>query len=294
MGAVISVTNQQGGVGKTMPVACLASILSSQNYKVLSIDLDPQRNLDTMAGEGVAIPRDDEETLSLLHVMNGQCSLRDAIVHTVIGDLVRASSFLSQWRGNTLVSTKEYEQLDTDSLLALIKKRYQDNYGHTNASVLSEKLADLRNEYDYIFLDTNPSLMVLTVNALYASDYVLIPVVTDGASRDAVEELWTTIQTIRQHNTERQLKVAGILVTRFQSNTYVGKNFIPVFESMAQQMDSTLFKQKIRNCTVALECLAAEQDLINYNRRCIAAIDYLDFAEAFKTRINELEGSHVW
>lgn len=292
MGAVISVTNQKGGVGKTMTVACLASILSSQNYKILSIDLDPQRNLDMMAGEGVAIPRYDEDTLSLLHVMNGQCTLRDAIVHTDIGDVVRASSFLSQWRGNTLISTKEYEQLDSNSLLALMKKRYDDNYGQTNASVLSGKLADLRGEYDYIFLDTNPSLMVLTVNALFASDYVLIPVITDGASQDAVEELWTTIQTIRQHNTERKLEVAGILVTRYQSNSYAGKNFIPIFESMARQMDSVLFQQKIRSSTIALECLAAEQDLVNYNRRCVASIDYMAFAEEFKMRIKELEGNH--
>ena len=293
MGAVISVTNQKGGVGKTMTVACLASILSAQEYKVLTIDLDPQRNLDMMAGEGVAIPRDDEETLSLLHVMNGQCSLRDAIVHTVIGDVVRASSFLSQWRGNTLVSTTEYEQLDKEALLALMRKRYEDNYGQTNASVLSEKLRGLRDEYDFIFLDTNPSLMVLTVNALFASDYVLIPVVTDGASKDAVEELWTTIQTVRQHNTERKIKVAGILVTRYQSNSYVGKNFIPIFESMAHQMDSVLFRQKIRIGTIALECLAAEQDLINYNRRCVASVDYLAFAEEFKARIQEMEGYHV-
>lgn len=292
MGAVVSVTNQKGGVGKTMTVACLASILTSQNYKVLSIDLDPQRNLDMMAGEGVAIPRDDDETLSLLHVMNGQCALRDAIVHTDIGDLVRASSFLSRWRGNTLISTEEFEQMDMESLIALMVKRYKDNYGQSNASVLSEKLTDLRKEYDYIFLDTNPSLMVLTVNALYASDYVLIPVVTDGASQDAVEELWTTIQTIRQYNTERKLRVAGILVTRYQSNSFAGKHLIPIFDSLAQQMDSILFKQMIRNSMIALECLVAEQDLVSYNRRCVASLDYIAFAEEFKTRINELEGYH--
>ena len=292
MGAVISVTNQKGGVGKTMTVACLASILSAQNFRVLTIDLDPQRNLDMMAGEGIAISRQDTDTLSLLHVMNGQCTLRDAIVQTDIGDLVRASSFLSEWRGNSLVNTTEFEMLDRDALFSLMEKRYNENYGATNASVLSEKLAELRDEYDYILLDTNPSLMVLTVNALYASDYVLIPVITDGASQDAVVELWTTIQTIRQHNTERKLKVAGILVTRYQSNSYAGKRYISVFESMAQQMDSILFKQKIRNSTIALECISAEQDLINYNRKCVASTDYLAFTEEFKARINELEGYH--
>lgn len=289
MGTVISVTNQKGGVGKTMTAACLASILSAQNYKVLTIDLDPQRNLDMMAGKGVAISRADEETLSLLHVMRGQCSLRDAIVQTNIGDLVRASSFLTQWKGHTLVERKEFEQLGKDALYERMEERFNATYGKSDSAVLSDKLKELRNEYDYILMDTNPSLMVLTMNALYASDYVLIPVITDGASKDAVIELWNTIQTIRFYNTERQLQVAGILITRYQSQTVAAEIYVEQFEKMAASMETVLFNQKIRNSPAALECVGMNMDLIRNNRRCVAAKDYLSFAEEFKARIAELE-----
>ena len=95
MSVVISVTNQKGGVGKTVTVSTLASALTSRGFRVLAVDLDPQRNLDMVAGRGMAIPVEDTATKSVLDVLKGDCSMADAIVQSNLGDLVRASSRLS-------------------------------------------------------------------------------------------------------------------------------------------------------------------------------------------------------
>ena len=119
MSVVISVTNQKGGVGKTVTVSTLASALTSRGFRVLAVDLDPQRNLDMVAGRGMAIPVEDTATKSVLDVLKGDCSMADAIVQSNLGDLVRASSRLSQWTGRHLITRDEYASMPQGEILAL-------------------------------------------------------------------------------------------------------------------------------------------------------------------------------
>ena len=109
MSHVISVTNQKGGVGKTLTASSLASILTSRGYKILTIDMDPQCNFDQVAGGTKPIDQYDLESLSILNVLNQECSMREAIVKTEIGDLVRASPNLSQWTGRSLLSRRDFK-----------------------------------------------------------------------------------------------------------------------------------------------------------------------------------------
>ena len=209
MGVIISVTNQKGGVGKTVTVSSIASILTSQGYKVLVINLDPQRNLDMVAGKGIAIARSDTKSLSILNVLQGECHIADVIVPSNLGDLARASSFLSQWTGRRLISRDEYETLSKDEMFNLIEERHRAGWGANDADVLNQELKLIRNQYDYIIMDTNPSLTLLTLNSLYAADYVLIPAFTETASKDAILELWDTIQNVRYYNPDKKLQVLG-------------------------------------------------------------------------------------
>lgn len=288
MGTVISVTNQKGGVGKTVTVSSVAAILHEQGYKVLTINLDPQRNLDMAAG--LALEREDNTTPSALQVLLGECSLRDAIVPSALGDLLRASSFLSRWTGNKLLSRDEYAELDDASLIRLLDERFHAGLGENDAAVLSKALKDVRDEYDFVLMDTNPSLTLLTLNALFAADYVLIPAFTEAASLDAILELWDTIQNIRYYNPERKLQILGILITRFQPRTTIAKNFIDIFGNLAAQMNTIVFKQQIRQSIAVSEYMMVQKNLIAYNRQSPASIDYLAFVEELKQRLTDLGG----
>lgn len=289
---IISVTNQKGGVGKTTLIASLAQILTEKGYKVLSLNLDPQRNLDMMAGKGVAIKIDDKDTPSMLQVMNGECDIQDAIIKTPLGDLVRASSLLSGWTGQSLLTMSEYVQMQNDPamLLSYLRDKY-DKFGHISEQhVLRERLKEISKNYHYVLLDTNPSLMILTMNALCAADYVLIPAFCDDFSRAAIIELWNTIQLLNYYEPERELKVAGIVVTKSSKRTIVAQSYYDNFEERAKKMNTILFKTKIRQSVLANEATTAGQTVVDYASGKDIARDYRAFAKEFVKRIDELEG----
>lgn len=291
MGAVISVTNQKGGVGKTITVSTLASILTRQGKKVLSIDLDPQRNLDMSAGKGVAIEPEDTETKSLLHVLRGSCTLEDAVYPCVLGDLVRASSRLTGWTGRKLITPREFETLSMEQVYKLIGERFAAGWDNRDSEVLSAELEKIRDRYDYILLDTNPSLQLLTLNSLFAADYVLIPAFAEEASRSAIIELWDTITNINQNAPWKNLKVLGILLTRFAPRTRIAKRFIKTYTRMASQMDTILFQQKIRQNVAVSEYLTNHENLLDFDPNGAVTQDYIVFAEEFKARIEEMEAN---
>ena len=289
MGIIISVTNQKGGVGKTVTVSSIASILTSQGYKVLVINLDPQRNLDMVAGRNIAIDRSDTETQNVLEVLQGKCGLNDVAIPSNLGMLVRASSFLSQWTGRKLISREEYERVPKEDLINLIEERYKAGWGANDAEVLNQELKKVKDQYDYILMDTNPSLTLLTLNSLFAADYVLIPAFTEAASRDAILELWDTIQNIRYYNPDKNLKVLGILITKYLPRTRIARKYINTYDKMAKQMGTVLFKTKIRQSVSVSEYMTNQEDLLRYDPDGNASTDYRAFVEEMKTLINELE-----
>lgn len=289
MAIVISVTNQKGGVGKTVTVSTMAAILTEMGYKVLTIDLDPQRNLDMSAGAGALIGIGDTETRSILHVMRGECSMREAVYPCEIGDLVRASSLLSQWTGRTIVTPEEFHSLPKDELYALMQARVDDGWGQSDSGVLAEKLQKVRGDYDFVLMDTNPSLMPLTVNSLCASDFVLVPAFAEKASLEAVRELWDTIQNLNFYNSWHEIRVAGILITRFKPNTIISKSYRRQLEKLAEKMGTVVFKTAIRDNISVLEYMAKRQNLLKYQPKSKAVLDYRAFVEEFIEQIDEFK-----
>lgn len=288
MGVVVTVVNQKGGVAKTTTVSALAYILTQRGYRVLCIDLDPQRNLDMLAGKGVPIPINDMTTGSMLHALNHEKELKDILVHTDLGDLARASSQLSSWTGRPVLTKEEFKNLrnQPEELIKLLDSRFEKT---DFSRELAEIIPSVKDQYDFILIDTNPSLTLLTVNGLYAADYVLIPAFPEKSSREAVVELWNTIQGILYYNPGKYLKVCGILLTNANPRTNLFKNWTSPFKKIAAQMNTIVFETPITRSVSAAECMGRYENIMKYDKSSATAKSYLVFADEFLSRIKELE-----
>lgn len=183
MGRVVSFANQKGGVGKTSTCVNLCAAVREKNRSILLIDVDPQGNATT--GMGV----DKQNRPGLYDVLIGQASAAQTIVSTPYGDVLPANLDLS---GATveLVDVPDREYL------------------------LRRAIEPMRERYDYVFLDCPPSLGLLTLNALTASDSVLIPVQCEYYAMEGLADLIRSIRAIRRRMNPR-LVVEGILLTMY-------------------------------------------------------------------------------
>lgn len=290
MGYIITIANQKGGVGKTLTATCMAAILTEQNYKVLTISLDPQRNFDMVAGDGVAIRRDDIETISILHVLRGSHPITDAIIKSQLGDLARASSQLYQWTGEQTISQDEYLSVrdNYEALVTFLDNRVLQNGNSTK--VLSEKLKPVKDSYDFILIDTNPSLTLLTLNSLCAADYVIIPAFSEETSSNAIAELWDTIETLNYYDPWHKIKILGILMTRCNFRSIAFNHHTEIFSSIARRINTRLFKTKIRQSARGSDYAEYGTDLIHLDPRGKTTADYRAFVEEFKQAIKAEEG----
>lgn len=194
MGKIISFSNQKGGVGKTTTAINLAAYIAKAGRRVLLVDFDPQGN----STSGYGIEKNQLET-SCYDVLMGDCTAQQVIVPTVITNL------------SILPSNIDLAAAETD----LVNMPSRE-------SALKRALEPIRNNYDYVFIDCPPSLGLLTLNALVASDSVIIPIQSEFFALEGLSQLMNTIKIVRQR-LNANLTVNGVILTMYDTRTIMSK-----------------------------------------------------------------------
>lgn len=194
MGEIISITNQKGGCGKTTTAVNLSAALASLNKKILVIDMDPQANATT--GFGINKFKLDSSVYSIIC---GEAKAEEVIRKTSIPNLYIIPSNLD-------LSGAEVE------LISQIGSH----------AVLKEAIDPIKNDYDYIFIDTPPSLGILTLNALVACDSVIIPIQTEYYALEGIADLLRTIKLV-ENRLNSPCPIKGILLTLYDRRTRLAR-----------------------------------------------------------------------
>jgi len=253
VGKVISLVNQKGGVGKTTTSINLSSSLGHLGKKVLLIDLDPQSNSTT----GLGIDRSKIKK-SIYNVIVGDCDIKEAIYKTPFKNLSIVPSVID-------LAGAEME---------LFQIGFQDKE-FIITEQLKQQLNTIRDRYDFIIIDCLPSLGTLTVNALAASDSVIIPIQCEFYSLDGVNQLLHTILQI-QKKINPALDIEGVLLTMLDGRTLLG---LEVVEDVRKFFNEKVFSTIIPRLVKLVEAPSHGKPIIEYDPKSKGALAYLNLAK---------------
>ncbi len=247
MGKIIAIANQKGGVGKTTTTVNLAASLGVLEKKVLLIDADPQAN----ASSGLGI---DIESLEFgtYQVLEHTSSAKDAVVASSTPNVDVIPAHID------LVAI-EIELVDKDEREYMLKKA----------------ISELKNEYDYILIDCAPSLGLLTLNALTASDAVIIPIQCEYFALEGLGKLLNTIKSVQKIHNEA-LDIEGMLLTMFDSRLRLSNQ---VVEEVKKHFSDMVFETIIQRNVKLSEAPSYGESIINYDVSSRGAANYLSLAK---------------
>lgn len=252
---IISITNQKGGVGKTTTVLNLGAYIASASKQVCVIDLDPQSNLTS--GLGYSLNNIDQQHLnkgSIYHVLIGKKTIHDVIFETRIKNLSLIPAGIE-------LAGSEIELVNTVS----------------RETILKDALREIINRFDYIFIDCPPSLGLLTINALTASNEVLIPVQTEYFALEGLGQLLNTIKLIKS-KLNHGLNIGGVVLTMQDARTNLSKQVINEIQ--------TVFGEKVYNTIIPRNVKLSEapshgKAIIEYEPSSAGAQSYAELAKEF-------------
>ena len=247
MTQIITVTNQKGGVGKTTTSSALVCGLYQRGAKVLGIDLDPQGNL------GFTLGLDIGAGSTVYDVFKGTCPIEHAIASTEYGDVLPSDIMLSAAEVEFTMPRREF--------------------------LLSDKLAAVRSQYDFIVIDTPPALNILTVNAYVASDGLIVPMEAEVLSLVGITQLQETIETVRS-TFNPHLKVLGVLLNKFNPRLTLSKDILELAEDVASQLDSRVFESKVHRGVGVAMAPAHGQSVLTFQPKSRPAQDLQGIVDA--------------
>lgn len=284
---VLAVVNQKGGVGKTTVCKTLGKMLQERGYQVLLIDLDAQQ---TLTFSLMKINPFEEELPSMYHVLMEGLPAEDAILRGEDYHIIRSDYRLYRYQESPLVTREEFARLRNSpkELYALMDKNYAEN---DDRYKLRHALSPLikKNLYDFIIIDTNPSLngILSMVLMAHSTCNVLVPAFAEESSRQSIVALDDTINTIMRNTLSQRIRIVGILVSRYEKNN-ISKKYLHHFERLATRMNTVLFNPIPKSVAIA-ESMAFRNYIFDHKNRSAIIREYEKFCDSFLDRMKELE-----
>lgn len=248
---VISVALQKGGVGKSTTSQALASTLGLKKKRVLLIDMDSQCNVTYSSGV-------DDPQYTIFDVMGEGCTIDEALIHC-----------------------KYYYLLAADYNLTKVELSEE-----VEPVLLRTLLEPIKNNYDFIIIDTPPALGNLSFNALVASDYVVIPTEPRPFALQGLGALHNTIESVR-NSLNPNLSVLGILLVKYHNRTVLNRDIKQMIEDYAKKMNTVVFDTTIREGIAVPEAQIMQQPLLDYAKNSKPNIDYKAFTTELLQKIGE-------
>ncbi len=270
---IISIFNQKGGVGKTTSVVNLSVALVKEGKKVLVIDMDPQANTTT----GLGVDKEGDSVYDLFNEILDDKNEKaeeleekseDKEFKTQAEKRIDFSKYIKETESGVLL-------INSESSLSGLEVELVNLDPVSRTEVLKEIIGKLEEEYDFILIDCPPSLGLLSINALVASDSIIIPIQTEYYALEGVSELMNTYKLVKD-SLNKDLEIEGVLLTMFDKRTNLSYE---VVEEVKSYFKNKVFKTMIpRNVRLA-EAPSYGKSVLEYEERSKGATAYKMLAQ---------------